>query len=73
MAQALAGAMLSRLSWWIDRGTQTSPEQMDAAVHHLVWCGVNIAATQKPSAPAKFKPRPRMNQAAAEAHALLFK
>ena len=40
VAQALAGALLSMLSWWIDHGTPGSPEQMDEMYHRLVWSGV---------------------------------
>ncbi len=40
VAHALAGALLSLLSWWIDRGMPASPEQMDDVYHHLVWSGV---------------------------------
>lgn len=35
-ASALAGALLSLLTWWIDRGMAASPEEMDALFHRLV-------------------------------------
>ncbi|HXN64353.1 MAG TPA: helix-turn-helix domain-containing protein [Candidatus Acidoferrales bacterium] len=44
VSHALAGALMSLLSWWIARGTEVSPEQMDDAYHHLVWFGVGTAA-----------------------------
>jgi AcrR family transcriptional regulator len=40
-AQALAGALLSLLSWWIDRGMPGSPAEMDDLFHRMVWAGVN--------------------------------
>lgn len=55
ISQALAGAMLSLLLWWLDRGASASPEQMDAVFHHLVWSGISIAATQIPSTPEKLR------------------
>jgi len=41
-AQALAGALLSLMSWWIDRGTSSSPAQMDDLYHQMVWSGVGV-------------------------------
>jgi AcrR family transcriptional regulator len=49
LAQALAGAMLSLLSWWIDRGLPMTPAQMDDLFHQMVWSGVSAAAGQPPS------------------------
>jgi AcrR family transcriptional regulator len=46
MAHALAGALLSLLSWWIDRGMPASPHEMDDMYHHMVWSGVSAQATQ---------------------------
>ncbi|MDX2032349.1 MAG: TetR/AcrR family transcriptional regulator [Blastocatellia bacterium] len=37
MAHAHAGAMLSLLQWWIDRGMRETPEQMDDLFHRMVW------------------------------------
>jgi len=49
MSQALAGALLSLLSWWLDHGTAASPEEMDALFHHMVWSGVEVrSATALP-------------------------
>jgi AcrR family transcriptional regulator len=36
-AQALAGALLSLMKWWIDRGKPVPPEQMDELFHRIVW------------------------------------
>ena len=46
MAHAFAGALLSLMSWWVDRGTPASPEEMDHLYHQMVWSGVAA-----PSAP----------------------
>lgn len=43
LAQALAGALLSLLSWWIQRGMPGSPEHMDDLYHGMVWAGVSSA------------------------------
>jgi AcrR family transcriptional regulator len=43
-AHALAGALLSMLSWWIDRGVSTSPAKMDELYHHMVWSGIGLRA-----------------------------
>lgn len=73
LSVAAAGAMLSLMSWWIDRGSHASAEQMDAVFHHLVWSGINAAAAQMPPAPKKHKPRPKTPHAIAETRASLFK
>jgi AcrR family transcriptional regulator len=73
MAQAAAGAMLSLMSWWIDRGSYASSEQMDAVFHHLVWSGMNSGAAQMPSAPKKGKPRPRKASIPPHSRMSLFK
>lgn len=41
LAQSLAGALLSLLTWWIDRSTPGSPEEMDDLYHRMVWTGVS--------------------------------
>lgn len=53
LAQALAGAMLSLLTWWLGRGRPESPEELDALFHQLAWSGVDSSAarTQALSAP----------------------
>lgn len=40
LAHALAGAMLSMLKWWIDRGMTTPPGELDDLFHGMVWSGV---------------------------------
>jgi AcrR family transcriptional regulator len=51
LAHAFAGALLSLLSWWIDRGMPASPAQMDDLYHQMVWSGVS-APTAKPFSPS---------------------
>ena len=34
-----AGALLSLLAWWLDRGMREPPEQMDELFHRMVWNG----------------------------------
>ncbi|HSL54379.1 MAG TPA: TetR/AcrR family transcriptional regulator [Pyrinomonadaceae bacterium] len=36
-----AGALLSLLTWWLDRGMREPPEQMDELFHRMVWTGVS--------------------------------
>jgi len=36
-----AGALLSLLTWWLDRGMRESPAEMDALFHRMVWNGVS--------------------------------
>jgi AcrR family transcriptional regulator len=40
IAFAYAGALLSLLTWWIDRGMKQSPPEMDQLFHKLIWKGV---------------------------------
>ena len=35
-----AGALLSLLAWWLDRGMRESPAEMDELFHRMVWNGV---------------------------------
>jgi AcrR family transcriptional regulator len=44
VAHALAGSLLSLLSWWMALDAPAPPEQMDDIYHRLVWSGVNVAA-----------------------------
>lgn len=37
IAFAHAGALLSLMTWWIDRGMRQSPAEMDELFHRLVW------------------------------------
>jgi AcrR family transcriptional regulator len=46
IAHALAGALLSLLSWWIDRGMPASPAEMDDIYHRMVWSGVSARPSQ---------------------------
>jgi hypothetical protein len=40
ISHALAGALLSMLSWWTDHGAAGSPAEMDDVYHQMVWSGV---------------------------------
>jgi AcrR family transcriptional regulator len=40
MASALAGALLSLLSWWVHHGLRESPAHMDELYHRLAWTGL---------------------------------
>ena len=42
-----AGALLSLLTWWLDRGMREPPEQMDEIFHRMVWNGA--AGASQPS------------------------
>ena len=35
-----AGALLSLLTWWLDRGMRESPAEMDELFHRIIWNGV---------------------------------
>lgn len=41
-----AGALLSLLSWWLDRGMRELPAQMDELFHRMVWNGVGSQKAQ---------------------------
>jgi len=41
IAFAHAGALLSLVTWWIDRGMRESPEEMDDLFHRMVWNGAS--------------------------------
>ena len=36
-----AGALLSLLTWWLDRGMRESPQEMDELFHRMIWNGVS--------------------------------
>ena len=36
-----AGALLSLLTWWLDRGMRESPTEMDELFHRMIWHGVS--------------------------------
>ena len=40
LAFAHAGALLSLLSWWLDRGMREQPAAMDDLFHRMVWNGL---------------------------------
>ncbi len=40
LAHAHAGALLSLMKWWLDRGAPGSPAEMDDLYHRMVWTGV---------------------------------
>ena len=39
-SHALAGAMLSLMSWWLDHTAEISAEEMDSLFHQIVWKGI---------------------------------
>jgi AcrR family transcriptional regulator len=43
VSQAFAGALMSLLSWWIDRGMTETPERMDELYHRMFWSGVGAS------------------------------
>jgi AcrR family transcriptional regulator len=43
LAQALAGALLSHLDWWVRRRKRPSAEQMDRKFHALAWAAIAAA------------------------------
>jgi hypothetical protein len=43
LGHAHAGALLSLMTWWLDRGAPGSPAEMDDLFHRLVWTGVAAA------------------------------
>jgi AcrR family transcriptional regulator len=47
LSHALAGAMLSLLEWWIDRGMTAPPSEMDDLFHRMVWSGVGAVADER--------------------------
>ena|SRR5689334_3859293 len=52
-AHAFAGALLSMLNWWIDRGMPVSAAEMDDFFHRLVWSGVNMPAAEQAAKPGR--------------------
>jgi AcrR family transcriptional regulator len=60
ISHALAGALLSMLSWWIDHGAPGSPMEMDDVYHQLVWSGVRARAVHTPSTVSRSASRERM-------------
>ena len=52
-AHALAGALLSLMSWWTGHEMVGSPAQMDDLYHKMVWSGVNVPIGSSPPKPFK--------------------
>lgn len=42
VAFANAGAVLSLLTWWVDRGMKESAQEMDELFHRMLWNGVAL-------------------------------
>jgi AcrR family transcriptional regulator len=40
-AYMLAGALISLLVWWMDRGMTDTPEEIDRIFHDMMWAGAN--------------------------------
>ena len=57
-AAALAGALLSLMSWWLARGSRERPEEMDALFHRMVPSGVGPLARRERPIPER-SPRVR--------------
>jgi AcrR family transcriptional regulator len=41
LAHATAGSLFSLLNWWLRHGGITTPAQMDALFHQMLWSGIN--------------------------------
>lgn len=41
-AHALAGSFFSLLDWWIDKGMQADPKEMDDLFHRMAWSGLAV-------------------------------
>jgi len=61
MAHALAGALFSMLMWWIDHNMPSSPAEMDATFHEMVWSSVRAAVVQSSSKPPRATARVRIS------------
>lgn len=48
IAFAHAGALLSLLTWWLDRGMRESPQHMDELFHRMVWTGMSSTKVETP-------------------------
>src|SRR5215207_5663169 len=46
IAFAHAGALLSLLTWWLDRGMREPPAEMDELFHRMIWNGVPQRCTK---------------------------
>lgn len=65
LGHALAGALISLLSWWIAHGKPGSPAEMDDLFHRMVWSGVRCGASSK-APTAGFRPMEMRNGAGLE-------
>jgi AcrR family transcriptional regulator len=52
-AYMLAGALISLLAWWMDRGMTETPEEVDRMFHDMVWAGANPLPGDNRADPAK--------------------
>jgi AcrR family transcriptional regulator len=59
LSHALAGALLSLLSWWIDHGAAGSPAEMDDLYHRMVWCGVSARPMDATATGSRWATSPR--------------
>jgi AcrR family transcriptional regulator len=57
LAHASAGSLFSLLDWWLHHGGPTTPAQMDALFHQMLWSGINPPS--ETAAPAPHRPTPR--------------
>jgi AcrR family transcriptional regulator len=51
LAHASAGALFSLLNWWLHHGGATTPAQMDALFHQMLWSGINPQSKSAPPTP----------------------
>jgi hypothetical protein len=42
IAHGFAGNLFSLLDWWVRRGMNTSPAEMDSLFHEMVWSGCSV-------------------------------
>ena len=54
-AHALAGALVSMLTWWLTHQKTATPDQMDALFHQMAWSGLH-PQPQHPSTPKNSYP-----------------
>ncbi len=59
LSHALAGALLTLMSWWLDRRRPGPPEDMDRLFHRLA--GAGAARTQSPGSGTQKKPPTSLN------------
>jgi len=59
-SQALAGALMSLMSWWVQSGATASAEEMDALFHQMVWAGVSPSSNWPIPKKAAGIPKPQI-------------